>query len=228
MPTMATGRRLGSRKVTLLSNPSSIPIASASRMNSTRSKRRRRHNRDQIIAETVACLIRSVPVIDPAPIPFTAAGVAACFCPNVPSRGRKTSGRLHERHLPRSGPFGRVCVRWRATQIAVLDDWHNGYAPLHHDGIIYSTPLRDRRFVDSLLEEGVSSEPVSEARPYRGQVVEASTRGEGAIKKIGINPMHYPLIKCPSGARQAAPQLKDLDTPRRLVIKYKINLLYWN
>jgi len=40
--------------------------------------------------------------------------------------------------------------------------------------------------------------------------------------------MHYPLIKCPSGARQAAPQLKDLDTPRRLVIKYKINLLYWN
>jgi len=52
--------------------------------------------------------------------------------------------------------------------------------------------------------------------------------GEGAIKKIGINPMHYPLIKCPSGARQAAPQLKDLDTPRRLVIKYKINLLYWN
>ena len=27
-----------------------------------------------------------------------------------------------------------------------------GYAPLHHDGIIYSTPLRDRRFVDSLLE----------------------------------------------------------------------------
>ena len=126
VPTMATGRRLGSRKVTLLSNPSSIPIASASRMNSTRSKRRRRHNRDQIIAETVACLIRSVPVIDPAPIPFTTAGVAACFCPNVPSRGRKTSGRLHERHLPRSGPFGRVCVRWRATQIAVLDDWHNG------------------------------------------------------------------------------------------------------
>ena len=52
--------------------------------------------------------------------------------------------------------------------------------------------------------------------------------GEGAIKKIGVNPMHYPLIKCPSGARQAAPQLKDLDTPRRLVIKYKINLLYWN
>ena len=57
VPTMATGRRLGSRKVTLLSNPSSIPIASASRMNSTRSKRRRRHNRDQIIAETIACLI---------------------------------------------------------------------------------------------------------------------------------------------------------------------------
>src|SRR6516165_1262381 len=27
-----------------------------------------------------------------------------------------------------------------------------GYAPLHHDGIIYSTPLRDPRFVDSLLE----------------------------------------------------------------------------
>ena len=63
------------------------------------------------------------------------------------------------------------------------------------------------------------------ARPeyagVRRQAVEPSTRGEGAIKKFGINPMHYPLIKCPSGARQAAPQLKDLDTPRRPV-KYKL------
>ena len=52
--------------------------------------------------------------------------------------------------------------------------------------------------------------------------------GGGSYKKIGINPMHYPLIKCPSGARQAAPQFMDLDTPRRPVAKYKINLLYWN
>ena len=82
---------------------------------------------------------------------------------------------------------------------------------------------------DSPLEEGVTSEPVSEARRgdtldragVRRQAVEAVDPGEGAIKKFGINPMHYPLIKCPSGARQAAPQLKDLDTPRRPV-KYKL------
>jgi hypothetical protein len=40
---------------------------------------------------------------------------------------------------------------------------------------------------DSPLEEGVSSEPVSEARPY-WRLGEASTRGGGAIKKLGSTP----------------------------------------
>jgi len=48
---------------------------------------------------------------------------------------------------------------------------------------------------DSPLEEGVSSEPVSEARPYRGQVVEASTRGGGSHKKNWDQPHALPIDK---------------------------------
>src|SRR6516164_7532632 len=51
------------------------------------------------------------------------------------------------------------------------------------------------RDVDSPLEEGVSSEPVSEARPYRGQVVEASTRGGGSHKKNWDQPHALPIDK---------------------------------
>ena len=76
-------------------------------------------------------------------------------------------------------------------------------------------------FSSTAFNRETSSGNFSNRAGVRRQAVEPSTRGEGAIKKFGINPMHYPLIKCPSGARQAAPQLKDLDTPRRPV-KYKL------
>jgi hypothetical protein len=33
------------------------------------------------------------------------------------------------------------------------------------------------------------------------------------------------LIKCPSGARQAGAQLKDLGTPGTPIIKYKLNII---
>ena len=81
---------------------------------------------------------------------------------------------------------------------------------------------RESRANPSLKQEGGDT---LDRAGVRCQAVEPSTRGEGAIKKFGINPMHYPLIKCPSGARQAAPQFKDLDTSRRPV-KYKLGYYY--
>jgi hypothetical protein len=115
------------------------------------------------------------------------------------------------------GAFAFMLVITFARQLT--DTWR--YAVRHGLFEALCEPQQSRsrmeriRFAhDSLLEEGVSSEPVSEARPYRRSGGRAVNPGGGGHKKLGINPRHYPLIKCPSGRRVAgADQFRSAPNP---------------
>src|SRR6516162_7621935 len=64
--------------------------------------------------------------------------------------------------------------------------------------LLWTRGVAARETLSYLDRRGINAEPaLLGVRWSRRQ-----PRG-GSHKKIGINPMHYPLIKCPSGARQA-------------------------
>ena len=74
-----------------------------------------------------------------------------------------------------------------------------GYAqPPPESPLLWTRGVAARETLSYLDRRGINAEPaLLGVRWSRRQ-----PRG-GSHKKIGINPMHYPLIKCPSGARQA-------------------------
>ena len=89
--------------------------------------------------------------------------------------GRQPAGRRRHDALSwllacRSGRSGGHSSTWMTAPRAPIGASSTSEgAPAELDGPLtpIRPPLRDRKFADSLLEEGVSSEPVSEARNSR-------------------------------------------------------------